>query len=120
MWIEHKILLESIGKVEIIYDSMSAKQQETMAETARLISIECYKDLSNQDLYQDLFMICRHIIMKGILEFDLGKVIELYGNFRDSDFYNEREKVQNFSRVWFESEMMEVFLESVTEEKIRK
>jgi hypothetical protein len=50
----------------------------------------------------------------------LGKVIELYGNFRDSDFYNEREKVQNFSRVWFESEMMEVFLESVTEEKIRK
>lgn len=120
MWIEHRILLESISKDEIIYSSMSAKQQETMAETARLISIECYKDLSNQDFYQDLFIICRQIIMKGILEFDLGKIIVLYGKFRDSDFYRERQKAQNVERLWFESEMMEVFLESVTEEEIRK
>jgi hypothetical protein len=92
-----------------------------LAETARLISIECYKDLKNQDFYQDLFIICRQIIRdKGILDFDLGKVASLYEKFKDSDFYREREKAQNVERLWFQSEMMEVFLESVTEEKIRK
>ena len=113
-------MLEIMNKDETVYNSMSPKQQEAMAETARLISIECYNDLANQDLYQDLFIICRQIIIMGILDLDLEKVTSLYEKFKDSDFYREREKAQNVERLWFQSEMMEVFLESVKEEEIRK
>lgn len=120
MKIENKFLFEGSWE-NVFFSGMDTSQQETMAETVRLILGGRYKCPSNDDFIQDLFMVCRKIIIKGMLEFDLERVSALYGEFKNSDFYKEREKSQTHDgRLWFECEMLEMFSESVTEEKIRK
>jgi hypothetical protein len=118
--IENKFLFEGSWE-DVFFSGMDTYQQETMAETGRLILAERYKDPPNDDFIQALFMVCRKIIIKGMLEFDLERVSALYVEFKNSDFYKEREKSQTHDgRLWFECEMIEMFSESVREEKIRK